>query len=322
MTVDTAHPLLTADLTRDALYVAATRAAETTTLYAVTHTEIPADPDHRGDKPKWDPDATAAREIAEQILAKEPDNRAATMEREHRRELAKSLATLVPMYRTASERAAEHHYEALIDRVGGVLLQDADLADIKANGLGALAGTLAKAEAAGWDPEQILTLAIACGGVDDADSVTAVLVSRINTHMDGHTPPPAGAHPTEADLDRYRELLRPYYPDANLDPETALTPAPVNTPANAAHPVATERPADRYRTELANILGAEPAEAVAAERAWPAVVGALRRTEANGQYSADALLRATRPAKSTAPWPQCRLEPRWARNPPPQTQLP
>jgi ATP-dependent exoDNAse (exonuclease V) alpha subunit len=31
-TVDTAHPLLTTDLTRDALYVAATRAAETTTI--------------------------------------------------------------------------------------------------------------------------------------------------------------------------------------------------------------------------------------------------------------------------------------------------
>ncbi|MEU5156157.1 MobF family relaxase [Glycomyces sp. NPDC021274] len=293
MTVDTAHPLLTADLTRDALYVAATRAAETTTLYAVTHTEIPADPDHRGDKPRWDPDATAAREIAEQILSKEPANRAATMEREHQRELAASLATLVPMYRTATERAAEHHYEALINRVGGTLLHDTDLADIKANGLGALAGTLAKAEAAGWDPEQILTLAITRGPVDDADSVTAVLVARINTHMDGNTPPPTGAQPTKVDLDRYRTLLRPHYPDAQVDTDTALSPAPVTAPANAAHPVATERPADRYRTELAGLLGAETANAVAAERAWPAVVGALRRAEHNGQYSADALLRAT-----------------------------
>ncbi|SDD87626.1 MobF family relaxase [Glycomyces harbinensis] len=293
MTVDTAHPLLTTDLTRDALYVAATRAAETTTLYAVTHTEVPADPDHRLDRPKWDPDATAAREIAEQILAKEPDSRAATNEREHQRELAASLATLVPMYRTATERGAEHHYESLIDRVGGAHLHDTDLADIKANGLGALAGTLAKAEAAGWNPEQILTLAITRGGVDDADSVTAVLVSRINTHMDDHTPPPTGAMPTEADLHRYRDLLRPYYPDANLDPDTALTPAPVNAPINASHPAATERPADRYKTELTNILGAQPVEAVAAERAWPAVVGALRRAEAVGQYSADALLRAT-----------------------------
>jgi hypothetical protein len=194
------------------------------------------------------------------------------------------------MYRTATERAAEHHYEGLIDRVGGTFLHNTDLADIKANGLGALAGTVAKAEAAGWDSEQILTLAMARGGVDDADSVSAVLVSRINHHTEQHTPPPAGAQPTEADLDRFRELLRTYYPYANLDPDTALTPAPVNAPANAAHPIATERPADRYKTELANILGPEPSEAVAAERAWPAVVGALRRAEGNGQYSDDALL--------------------------------
>jgi hypothetical protein len=262
-------------------------------LYAVTHTEIPADPDHRGNIPGWDPDATAAREIAEQILAAEPENRAATMEREHQRQLAASLATLVPMDRTATERAAEHHYGALIDRVGGAFLHDTDLADIKANGLGALAGTLAKAEAAGWDPEQILILAITRGRVDDADSVTAVLVSRINHHTEDHTPPPAGAQPTEADLDRYRDLLRRYFPEANLDTDTALTPSPVNTPANAAHPVAIERPADRYRAELVGLLGTVSAEAVAAERAWPAVVGALRRAEESGQYSADALLRAT-----------------------------
>lgn len=293
MTVDTAHPLLTTDLTRDALYVAATRAAETTTLHAVTHTELPADPDHRLDRPKWDPDATAAREIAEQILAREPDNRAATAEREHQRELAKSLATLVPMYRTATERAAEHHYEALIDRVGNALLHGTDLADIKANGLGALAGTLAKADAAGWNPEQILTLAITRSPVEDADSVTAVLVARINAHMDDHTPPPSGAKPTPADLNRYRELLRRHYPDTHLEFDTALTPAPVAKPANTAHPASTERPADRYRTELADILGAEAAAFIAAERAWPTVVGALRRAEETGQYSADALLRAT-----------------------------
>lgn len=101
--------------------------------------------------PQVDPDATAAREIAEQILAKEPDNRTATMEREHQRERAASLATLVPMYRTATERAAEHHYDALIDRVGGTLLH----------------------------------------------------------------------------------LLRPHYPEAHLDTDTALTPAPVNAPANS-----------------------------------------------------------------------------------------
>ncbi|WP_419774946.1 ATP-dependent DNA helicase [Glycomyces harbinensis] len=51
MTVDTAHPLMTAGMDRNALYVAATRAAETTTLYAVTHTPLPAAPDDRTWRP-------------------------------------------------------------------------------------------------------------------------------------------------------------------------------------------------------------------------------------------------------------------------------
>jgi hypothetical protein len=160
------------------------------------------------------------------------------------------------------------------------------------NGRGALAGTLAKAEAAGWNPEQILTLAIARGGVDDAGSVSAVLIARINGHMEGHTPPPAGARPTPADLDRYRELLRPHYPEANLDTATALHPGPVRFPANAAHQAETTRAMDRYRTELTEILGGDLADRVCGERAWPAVIGALRRAEESGQYSAEALHRA------------------------------
>jgi len=55
MTVDTAHPLLTGDLTRDALYVAATRAAKTTTLYAVTHTELPPTPTTASTNPSGTP---------------------------------------------------------------------------------------------------------------------------------------------------------------------------------------------------------------------------------------------------------------------------
>jgi conjugative relaxase-like TrwC/TraI family protein len=292
MTVDTAHPILTDQMSRDALYVVATRAAGTTTLYGVTHTEIPADPDQQLDRPKWDPDATAAREIAEQILAREPDNLSATEAGQQLTARSGDLHELVTRYRTATEMAADYHYNALITRVLTPALTEEHLADIELNGRGALAGTLAKAEAAGWNPEQILTLAAARGPVDDAQSVSAVLIGRINTHMEGHTPPPAGAQPTPADLDRYRDLLRPHYPDANLATDAALHPRPVRFPANAAHEAEPTRAADRYRTELAQVLGAELADRVTAERAWPAVVGSLRRAEEAGQYSAEALHRA------------------------------
>jgi conjugative relaxase-like TrwC/TraI family protein len=292
MTVDTAHPVLTDQMSRDALYVAATRAAQTTTLYAVTHVEIPADTDRQFDRPKWDPDATAAREIAEQILAKEGDNLSANETDQRLTAQSGDLHELVARYRTATEMAADHHYNDLITRVLSPVLAAEHLADIEVNGRGALAGTLAKAEANGWNPEQILTLATARGSVDYAHSVSAVLIGRINGHMEDHTPPPAGAQPTPADLDRYRALLENHYPDANLDPETALHPRPVAVPANAAHNAESSRPVDRYRVELTEALGADLADRVTNDRSWPAVVGSLRRAEEAGQYSTDALLRA------------------------------
>ncbi|WP_133884192.1 MobF family relaxase [Glycomyces sp. NRRL B-16210] len=292
MTVDTAHPVLTDQMTRDALYVAATRAAETTTLYAVTHTEIPADTDHQFDRPKWDPDATAAREIAEQILAREPDNLSATETGQRLTARSGDLHELVARYRTATDMAADHHYNDLITRVLTPVFTAEYLADIEANGRGALAGTLAKAETKGWNPEQILTLAIARGPVDDAGSVAAVLIGRINGHMEDHTPPPAGAQPTPEDLDRYRELLRTHYPDAHLKDESAIHPRPVGFPANAAHEAEPTRAANRYRAELVEVLGVELADQVTAERAWPAVIGSLRRAEEAGQYSTEALQRA------------------------------
>ncbi|WP_335987555.1 AAA family ATPase [Glycomyces sp. MUSA5-2] len=292
MTVDTAHPVLTDQMSRDALYVAATRAALATFLYAVTHTEIPADPDRKFDRPKWEPDTTAAREIAEQILARESDNLSATATDQRLTARSGDLHELIARYRTATEMAADHHYAELITRILTPILDAEHLADIEANGRGALAGTLAGAEAAGWNPEQILTLATARGPVDDAGSVAAVLIGRINGHMERHTPPPAGAQPTADDLPRYRGLLHAHFPDANLDDETALHPRPVRFPANAAHSAEPTRAADRYRTELADILGSELAERVAAERAWPAVIGSLRRAEEAGLYSNEALHRA------------------------------
>jgi conjugative relaxase-like TrwC/TraI family protein len=292
MTVDTAHPILTDQMSRDALYVAATRAAQTTTLYAVTHVEIPADTDRQFDRPKWDPDATAAREVAEQIVAREADNLSATETDQRLTARSGDLHELIARYRTAAEMAADYHYTDLITRVLTPVLAEEHLADIEANGRGALAGTLAKAEAAGWNPEQILTLAAARGPVDDAQSVSAVLIGRINGHMEDHTPPPVGAQPTPADLDRFRDLLRPHYPDADLDTEAALGPRPVRFPANAAHEAEPVRDVERYRTELAQVLGAELADRVTAERAWPAVVGSLHRAEEAGQYSAEALRRA------------------------------
>ena len=69
-TVDTAHPLITAGMTREALYVLATRARESTVFYVATH-DLPYDEDARVDQVRYDPRQYAAREILLNVLATE-----------------------------------------------------------------------------------------------------------------------------------------------------------------------------------------------------------------------------------------------------------
>jgi ATP-dependent exoDNAse (exonuclease V) alpha subunit len=66
-TVDTAHPLITEGMSREALYVLATRARERTTLYVATY-DVPFDDDARV---RSDPRAWAAREVLLNILGTE-----------------------------------------------------------------------------------------------------------------------------------------------------------------------------------------------------------------------------------------------------------
>jgi ATP-dependent exoDNAse (exonuclease V) alpha subunit len=67
-TVDTAHPLITGGMTRETLYVLASRAREKTTLYVATH-ETPYDEDDRTDQTHTSPYAYRAREVLLNIIA-------------------------------------------------------------------------------------------------------------------------------------------------------------------------------------------------------------------------------------------------------------
>src|SRR5690242_13590788 len=69
-TVDTAHPLITAGMTRENLYVLASRARDKTTLYVATH-DLPYDEDDRTDQARTDPYAYAAREVLLNVIATE-----------------------------------------------------------------------------------------------------------------------------------------------------------------------------------------------------------------------------------------------------------
>ncbi|MFG3342376.1 MobF family relaxase [Glycomyces sp. NPDC048151] len=291
MTVDTAYPLLTPGMDRSALYVAATRAAELTKLYSVTHTPLPTAPDDRNWRPGWDPDATAAREIAEQILAKEPDDQAATAGIEQAAHKAESLSTLVPQYRYSVDRIATAHYAELIEQKLKPLLDAEVWTDLKDNGHGALARTLATAEAKGWRAEQLLDLACR-RSLDDARSPAAVLTARVQKLTADHPAPPPGLQPEARDVAYYARLIHDHHPRLHLDSGTALNPPATKAPATNANRVPAQANADRYRTELAEVLGEQQAARIRDERAWPAVVGALGRAEDTGQHSIEALRRA------------------------------
>ena len=110
-TVDSAHPLVTAGMTREALYVLATRARESTVFYVATH-DLPYDEDARVDQVRYDPRQYAAREILLNVLATEGAPLSATETITTAQEEAGSLSTLVPRYLHAAHEDAAARYRA------------------------------------------------------------------------------------------------------------------------------------------------------------------------------------------------------------------
>ena len=102
-TVDTAHPLITEEMTRENLYVIATRARENTILYVATH-QIPGhDPDDHLDKVRIDPNAYAAREVLEHVITRETADLSATETIRQAQDDATNLSVLIPNYQHAHQ---------------------------------------------------------------------------------------------------------------------------------------------------------------------------------------------------------------------------
>jgi hypothetical protein len=102
-TVDTAHPLITEEMTRENLYVVATRAREYTMLYVATH-QIPSlDPDDRLDAVRIDPVAYAAREVLENVVTREVAELSATETIRQAQNDATNLSVLIPNYQHAHQ---------------------------------------------------------------------------------------------------------------------------------------------------------------------------------------------------------------------------
>jgi conjugative relaxase-like TrwC/TraI family protein len=262
-TVDTAHPLITAGMTREALYVLASRAREKTAFYVATH-DLPFDDDARVNQVRRDPRQYAGREVLLNVLATESAPLSATETITTAQEEAGSLATLVPRYLHAARQDADSRYRAAAVAALG---EDCgcSLADDPA--WGAVVRRLFDAEGDGWDPARLLATVASKRELASAESVAEVLAWRIDAFLSDN----------------------PGLPQAvDISPESRS--GPTLTPAGSLYESAAE--AGARLTALATAtLGSPLASRAQAELAWPALIAALRRAENAGYSPADALTR-------------------------------
>jgi conjugative relaxase-like TrwC/TraI family protein len=193
-TVDTAHPLVTAEMSRENLYVILSRARERTMLYVETHELLPFDEDDRLDRVKNDARQFAAREILTAILSRESNETSATEAIAASQQAAGSLATIAPPFQHALEIAVRPVYKQLVYKTfttdDGTERGDTTIPDAIAAGPGyaKLRRTLLAADQAGHSPATLLARAANEIGITDADSLpdqpATDLARRINTLLD------------------------------------------------------------------------------------------------------------------------------------------
>jgi len=305
-TVDTAHPLVTAGMTREMLYVLASRAREHTTFYVTTHDLLPLDDDERVNQAAWDRRSYAAREILKQILATEGSEPSATQTIRDSQELAGSLATLVPQYLHVAHSLAERRYADAAVVVFG--RRDGELL-VTDPAWGALVRRLYAAEADGWQPERLLGDVARLRELDTADSVAEVFCWRIDRYIRNRVPPAHLRQPARADAARYAGLLtgHPAFSGMTFDAEQALAVPSAFTVTRRDD--GADTPAG-YLDLVAEAIGATLTRRAVAEAAWPAVETALRRARQAGHDPAAVLsivargreLRTARTISQTLAW--------------------
>jgi conjugative relaxase-like TrwC/TraI family protein len=181
-TVDTSHPLVTEGMTREALYVLASRARDKTTFYVATY-DMPYDDDQRLDQARVDPRSYAAREVLVNVIETEGAALSATETIAVAQEEAGSLRTLVPRYLHAAHEHNDARYrEAAVEAFGET--GAAELTDDPA--WGAVVQRLYEAEADGWKPARLLAAGRAMRELGTAESVAEVMTWRIDVIREEH----------------------------------------------------------------------------------------------------------------------------------------
>ena len=263
-TVDTAHPLITAGMSREALYVLASRARERTIFYVATH-DLPFDDDARVDQVRRDSSQYAGREVLLNVLATEGALLPATETITVAQEEAASLATLVPQYLHAARQDADSRYRVAAIQVVG---EDGGRSLAADPAWGAVVRRLFDAEGDGWEPARLLATVVFKRELASADSVAEVLAWRIDAFLNGNVGSPQP-----------------------VDMSSCAAPPDDGSVPTTTFPVYQSGAEVRERlTELAvTTLGAKFAQRAQAEAAWPALIAALSRAENAGYSPEDGL---------------------------------
>jgi hypothetical protein len=176
-TVDTAHALVTAEMTREGIYVASTRGRESNRWYVASDEPATLDCDHEPDPPR------TVHEVLTAVLRRTSAELSATQTIRTTNEDATRLATLVARYEHARDRAALDALRHAVTELPGLPeTEEARILDDKA--APHLARVLADAVARGAHGPEVLQRAVDwdSSGHIDGRSPALVLATRITDH--------------------------------------------------------------------------------------------------------------------------------------------
>ncbi|MGH3997064.1 MAG: AAA family ATPase, partial [Pseudonocardiaceae bacterium] len=171
LTVDTAHVVVTPKTPREHLYVAMTRGRDSNRAYVALD-----QPDETHTSPLKGDDANA-RAVLYGVLKHSGAELSAHATITAERETWTSIAQLAAEYDTIAAAAQRPRWEGLIHHSG--LTDTQAEAVIQSGSFGALAAALRRAEAGGYDVDQILPRLVARGALADAEDIGAVLQHRL-----------------------------------------------------------------------------------------------------------------------------------------------
>lgn len=177
LTVDSGHPIVDRDATREALYPAATRGRESNVLYLVTERAPDAHDPERIQE--------SARERLAAVLDRTAAQQAATRVLAEGRAQAGSLQTIGGLFDIASaEQARQRHHGMLAARLEPGVVERTE----GETGYGRLLRTLRETDLTGHHLDTVLDEALSGRGLGDADSVSDVLRWRVRWHAEHRDP--------------------------------------------------------------------------------------------------------------------------------------